>query len=103
MKTKTFVTYCRVSTDNRDCWKWNDLPDRDRPEVVKNQNGQIVGEFSEVESGGKTDKGRPQLSSALTLCKKTKSTLVVAKLDRPQSKRGISSPSAKFKRGLHLL
>jgi DNA invertase Pin-like site-specific DNA recombinase len=49
---------------------------------VTSQHGETVGEFFEVESGGKTDKDRHQLSSALTVCKKTKSTLVVAKLDR---------------------
>lgn len=49
---------------------------------VSSQNGQIVGEFCEIESGGKTSEERPQLSAALALCKKTKSTLVVAKLDR---------------------
>ena len=49
---------------------------------VNNKQGQVVGEFCEVESGGKTDKDRPQLSAALNLCKKTNSILVVAKLDR---------------------
>ena len=40
----------------------------------------LVGRFTEVESGRKTD--RPQLAEALTLSRLTGSTLVIAKLDR---------------------
>jgi DNA invertase Pin-like site-specific DNA recombinase len=39
-------------------------------------------EFSEVESGRKTDEERPQLAAALDYCKRNKATLVIAKLDR---------------------
>jgi len=39
-------------------------------------------EFSEVESGRKTDEERPQLAAALDYAKKAKATLVIAKLDR---------------------
>ena len=49
---------------------------------VQGQQGEVVGEFLEVESGGKTDTGRPQLAEALALAKKCKGVLVVAKLDR---------------------
>jgi DNA invertase Pin-like site-specific DNA recombinase len=41
---------------------------------------EITGEFVEVESGRR--KSRPQLQAALKLAKKTKSTLVVVRLDR---------------------
>jgi DNA invertase Pin-like site-specific DNA recombinase len=41
---------------------------------------QIVGEFTEVESGKRTS--RPQLDSAIAACKKHKARLIVAKLDR---------------------
>jgi DNA invertase Pin-like site-specific DNA recombinase len=83
MTTKTFVTYCRVSTDKqgRDGNGMTAQTETVR-RFVKSHNGQIVGEFYEVESGGKTDKDRPELSKSLSLAKKTKSTLVVAKLDR---------------------
>ena len=47
---------------------------------VQNQRGCLLVEFSEVESGGRTD--RPQLNAALDECRRTRSTLVVAKLDR---------------------
>ena len=39
-----------------------------------------LAEYVETESGKKTD--RPKLTEALELCRKTKSTLIVAKLDR---------------------
>jgi DNA invertase Pin-like site-specific DNA recombinase len=43
-------------------------------------NWQLVGEFTEVESGKR--KNRPQLEAALAMCRKHKATLVIAKLDR---------------------
>jgi hypothetical protein len=40
----------------------------------------LVGEFTEVESGKRSD--RPKLEKALTACRKHKAKLVIAKLDR---------------------
>src|ERR1700752_2842216 len=40
---------------------------------------ELLAEFTEVESG--TRKARPQLAEALTLCRKKRATLVIAKLD----------------------
>jgi len=57
--------------------------DAQRETVQRFLNGgdwKLVGEFVETESGKKND--RPQLDAAIELCKKTKATLVVAKLDR---------------------
>ena len=42
----------------------------------------VIGEFIEVESGGKSEKERKQLDAALALCQKHGATLLVAKLDR---------------------
>jgi DNA invertase Pin-like site-specific DNA recombinase len=44
------------------------------------RHGHIVAEFTEVESGRKSD--RPQLLAALSECRKRKAILVIAKLDR---------------------
>ena len=44
--------------------------------------GEIVGQFIEVESGGKTDSERPQLAAALEKCKKETAVLVCSKIDR---------------------
>lgn len=47
---------------------------------VAGQKGLLLREYSEVESGGRCD--RPELNAALDECRRTRSTLVVAKLDR---------------------
>ena len=44
--------------------------------------GEIVGQFIEVESGGRTDSERPQLAAALEKCKKENAVLVCSKIDR---------------------
>jgi DNA invertase Pin-like site-specific DNA recombinase len=42
--------------------------------------GEIIHEFTDIESGRKTD--RPELTAAIAACQKHRATLVVAKLDR---------------------
>jgi len=49
-------------------------------EFLNGGDWDLVAEFTEVESGGKSD--RPDLEKALKLCKRRKATLVIAKLDR---------------------
>lgn len=46
------------------------------------KSSKIIGEFTEVESGRKSDKQRKQLAAALDMCKQTGAVLVIAKLDR---------------------
>lgn len=80
---KTYVAYLRVSriSQGRD---GNGM--QAQTETVRNfvnrQQGVILEEIYEVESGGKTDRERPELARALALCKKQGATLCVAKLDR---------------------
>ena len=42
--------------------------------------GTLIGEYTEVESGRRSD--RPELRAALTACKRSGATLIIAKLDR---------------------
>jgi DNA invertase Pin-like site-specific DNA recombinase len=49
-------------------------------EYTESKNGNLVGSFTEVESGKNND--RPELAKALHLAKVTGATLVIAKLDR---------------------
>ncbi len=80
---KRFVTYCRVSTkmQGRNGLGMESQTDTVR-RFVEKAGGVIVSEYCEVESGGKTDKDRQELSKALIECRKVGATLVVAKLDR---------------------
>lgn len=76
---KTYVAYLRVSTQKQG---YSGLGIEAQKEMIKNylQGKEPISEFIEIESGKKSD--RPKLVEALELCKKTGSTLVVAKLDR---------------------
>ena len=76
-----FVAYFRVSTDRQG--KSGLGLEAQREAVLAYLDGgswQLVGEFTEVESGKRSD--RPQLAAALVACKKHKAKLVIAKLDR---------------------
>jgi DNA invertase Pin-like site-specific DNA recombinase len=76
-----FVSYYRVSTVQQGR---SGLGLEAQREAVRDfLNGgdwTLAGEFTEVESGKRTD--RPQLDAALSLCRLTGATLIVAKLDR---------------------
>jgi DNA invertase Pin-like site-specific DNA recombinase len=76
-----FIAYYRVSTAEQGR---SGLGLEAQQAAVQNYlNGgtwELVGEFTEVESGRKI--ARPELARALALCKKQKATLVIARLDR---------------------
>ena len=74
-----FVAYYRVSTDRQGMSGLG--LDAQRAAVARHiGQAELVAEFTEVESGRKND--REQLAHALSLAKRTKATLVIAKLDR---------------------
>jgi DNA invertase Pin-like site-specific DNA recombinase len=76
-----FVSYYRVSTERQGHSR---LGLEAQQVAVRNyldgRAGQLVGEFTEIESGHKIQ--RPELAKALALCKKHKATLLIARLDR---------------------
>ena len=73
------MAYLRQSTKKQEI---SGLGIEAQREIIQKFLGQEkpVAEYVETESGKKTD--RPKLTEALALCRKTKSTLIVAKLDR---------------------
>jgi DNA invertase Pin-like site-specific DNA recombinase len=78
----THIAYYRVSTDRQG--RSGLGLDAQRSAVASYIDGvpeaQLLAEFTEIESGKKSD--RPELAAALALCKKHKAKLVIAKLDR---------------------
>ena len=79
MEQTNYVSYLRQATKKQSL---SNLGIEAQREIIQKHLGQIqpIAEFVETESGKKTD--RPKLAEALELCRKTKSTLIVAKLDR---------------------
>ena len=76
-----YVAYLRVSTQKQG---YSGLGLEAQREIIHNflYDKNPIAEFLEVESGRKTDKGRPKLKEALEICRKTGAKLIVAKLDR---------------------
>ena len=80
-QTTKYVAYLRVSTQKQG---FSGLGLEAQKEIIQNHLREItpIAEYTEIESGRKTDKGRPQLRKALEHCRKEGATLIVAKLDR---------------------
>ena len=76
---KTYIAYLRQSTMKQ---QLSGLGVEAQREIIHNhvKNKQILAEYIETESGKKSN--RPQLLTALVMCRKTNSILIVAKLDR---------------------
>lgn len=79
MEQTNYVSYLRQSTKKQSL---SNLGIEAQRQIIQKYLGQIqpIAEFVETESGKRTD--RPKLAEALDLCRKSKSTLIVAKLDR---------------------
>ncbi|MGI4792832.1 MAG: recombinase family protein [Janthinobacterium lividum] len=75
-----FVAYCRVSTAHQGQSGFGLDAQRSAFAGFVTDRGELVKEFTEIESGRKND--RPQLAAALNLCRRRKAVLVIAKLDR---------------------
>ncbi len=78
-----FVAYYRVSTDKQGRSGLGLDAQREAvAEFIRLHNGELLGEFEEVESGRKIESERPALAQALQGCRAYRARLLVAKLDR---------------------
>lgn len=82
VNTKKYISYLRVSTDKQGV---SGLGLEAQKQSIKiytdNNDGTIISEFIEIESGKKSN-NRPELLEAIKECKKHKAVLIIAKLDR---------------------
>lgn len=77
-----FVTYLRVSTQRQNVSGLGLEAQLDAvTRYVTLTGGEVLGSFTEAESGKKAS-NRPQLLAALEQCRKARATLLIAKLDR---------------------
>jgi DNA invertase Pin-like site-specific DNA recombinase len=81
---KTFVAYLRVSTDKQGAdGSGIDAQSDSVARYVADTAGSLLATYVEVESAAKHNlKNRPQLQAALAHAKRSKSVLLIAKLDR---------------------
>ena len=77
-----YIAYYRVSTKGQAVSGLGLEAQRAAVCTYTHGRGEIIGEYTETESGKKTDKVRPELNKALQQCRLTGATLVIAKLDR---------------------
>ena len=75
-----FIGYFRVSTDRQGRSGLGLEAQREAVTNFISGRGTLLDEFTEIESVRKND--RPALNEALTLCRKKKATLLIARLDR---------------------
>lgn len=75
-----FVAYYRVSTDRQGASGLGLEAQRAAVASFVTGRGQLAAEFTEVESGRRSD--RPELHAALAACQRQRAMLVIAKLDR---------------------
>ena len=79
---RKWVAYYRVSTQRQgESGLGLDAQRTVVQTFLSGRGGEVVGEFTETESGKKAS-NRPQLQAAMDICRKQRATLVIAKLDR---------------------
>mgnify|MGYP003684209775 FL=1 len=75
-----FVGYFRVSTDRQGRSGLGLEAQREAVTSYISGRGEMLAEYTEIESGKKHD--RPALTDALALCRRQRATLLIARLDR---------------------
>lgn len=76
-----YISYVRVSTQKQGLDGYGvDAQRKSITDFLNGGNWELIAEYAEVESGKKSD--RPALKKALSHCKRTKSILVISKIDR---------------------
>jgi DNA invertase Pin-like site-specific DNA recombinase len=76
-----YISYIRVSTQRQGLDGYGvDAQRKSITDFLNGGNWELIAEYAEVESGKRSD--RPALKKALDHCKRTKSTLVISKIDR---------------------
>ena len=77
---KKFISYYRVSTQRQGQSGLGLEAQKASVREFVNGHGELMAEYTEVESGKKAD--RPQLLTAMAHARRERATLVIAKLDR---------------------
>lgn len=81
MSQVAYVSYYRVSTEKQGKSGLGlEAQQMAVREYLKGSQGTLLAEFTEIETGRRKD--RPQLVAALELCRRSRASLVIAKLDR---------------------
>ena len=75
-----YIAYYRVSTDRQGRSGLGLDAQRTAVAAYLARGGELLAEYTEIESGKKND--RPQLAAALALCRQKRARLIIAKLDR---------------------
>lgn len=76
-----YIAYYRVSTDRQGASGLGLDAQREAVKRHIGDRGQLLAEFTEIESG-RRHKNRPQLLAALDQCRKRRAVLLIARLDR---------------------
>lgn len=81
MPNGNFIAYYRVSTARQgESGLGLEAQQKAVADYLNGGDWKILAEYTEVESGKRSD--RPKLAEAVALCKRHKATLIIAKLDR---------------------
>lgn len=82
METRRFVAYYRVSTKAQGASGLGLEAQEAAVHHFLKMGGQLLGAYTDVETGTRKGNARPELTRAVAQCRREKATLLIAKLDR---------------------